>query len=789
MRISANTPYAHPSAARSQEINMFEISKTDDECFDYYLNERTAYRGGIYDFTFENRYIIYHAPLCNEIIYFAIDKKTNLSSEVIRRDDGEYAEDEYTKIFPYIYKSLRYTGERRSSDAKEAEPSELIDTIFRTILTQYGYAVREEQIALSKQMYTGLTQKKVSLCEAEVGSGKSLAYLIAGVAATRGNRLCRSTVTISTSGIELQNALVEKEIPALSRVLMECHIIDHPLTAVLRKGKEHYFCCLRFTNYFNSILKSPKKYERQIRYFTEQNMAERAFDLDRYKISGSVKDKICVKSCHRCPYRSNCKYRRFIRAALDETKSLDFQVTNHNLFLMSARQPGLLRSSGFVIIDEAHKLTDAAKDVYGSTVSQADIERYLNYVRADKCIMEKNAEFASGLSAVRTNAAALFELLCARRDEDDYEAGESSIVAFGNTAVEYVRNMIFGLKLIESSRRHGYGKFENSGRNLIKRLETFCTPSVIFAWLESGENGKLTLCCSPKNTGAQLRRYLWKKNCSYVLTSGTMSDGSSFEFFKRENGLGELGPYEIQESVTPSPFDYSTHTRLYIPTNLPFPDNNDKNYINSICEQIVKIVRAANGHTAILFTSYKVLAEVYEKTKDRLSGYELICMSRSNRTAIADFKKSRNAVLYASGPMWEGVDCAGDTLSSLIIVRLPFPIRSAVMRQKQIACDNVTIFIQEYAVPEMLIKLRQGIGRLIRSEYDTGLISILDSRASTGKYAERIADVFKKYPVIYSTDEIEAFFREVKPKEYYNNTFSNTFSKETDLLEQKKEAD
>lgn len=554
----------------------------------------------------------------------------------------------------------------------------------------------------------------------------------------------------------------------LSKILMGCHIIDRPLKALLRKGKEHYFCRFRFTNYFNSILKSPKKYERQIRYFIEQNMAERAFDLDKYKLGGSVKDKICVKSCHGCPYRNNCKYRRFIKAALNETKNFDFQVTNHNLFLMSARQPGLLRSSSFVIIDEAHKLSDAAKDVYGATVSQADVERYLNYARADKCIAEKSAEYASGMNTVRNNSTALFELLCAQRDEDDYEVGESSIVAFGNTAVEYVRNIVYGIKLIESFRRHGYGKFENSGGNLIKRLETFCTPSVIFAWLESDENGKAALRCSPKNTGAQLRRYLWKKNCSYVLTSGTMSDGSSFEFFRRENGLDELAPYEIQESVTPSPFDYSTHTRLYIPTGLPFPDNNDKNYIDSICGQIVKIVLASNGHTAILFTSYKVLAEVYEKTKDRLSGYELICMSRSNRTAIADFKNSQNAVLFASGPMWEGVDCAGDTLSSLIIVRLPFPIRSATMQQKQIACDDVATFIQGYAVPEMLIKLRQGIGRLIRTESDTGIISILDSRASTGKYAERIADSLKKYPAIYGTDEIEAFFHEVKSKEYYN---------------------
>lgn len=171
--------------------------------------------------------------------------------------------------------------------------------------------------------------------------------------------------------------------------------------------------------------------------------------------------------------------------------------------------------------------------------------------------------------------------------------------------------------------------------------------------------------------------------------------------------------------------------------------------------------------TAILFTSYKVLEAVYRQTKDRLTQYELIRMTRSNKSAIADFKKSKNGVLFASGSMWEGVDCIGDCLSSVIIPRLPFPMRSATMESKKEECNGLGEFVNTICVPEMLIKLRQGLGRLIRCETDTGLISILDTRATTGKYADKVGNVLAKYTKAETLDEVEAFFREVKSPAYF----------------------
>lgn len=200
---------------------------------------------------------------------------------------------------------------------------------------------------------------------------------------------------------------------------------------------------------------------------------------------------------------------------------------------------------------------------------------------------------------------------------------------------------------------------------------------------------------------------------------------------------------------------------------MPVPDNDSEDYYKTIADEIYKIIQATNGHTAILFTSYKTLNLVYDLLKDRLGAYDTICMTRSNKNAITDFKKSKNGILFASGSMWEGVDCVGDCLSSVIIVRLPFPMRSVLMEEKKEACDSVASFVDRYCTPNMLIKLRQGVGRLIRSEADTGVVSILDPRATSKSYSVKVGQALHKYPKVDSPEEIESFMRSVKSEKYY----------------------
>ena len=273
----------------------------------------------------------------------------------------------------------------------------------------------------------------------------------------------------------------------------------------------------------------------------------------------------------------------------------------------------------------------------------------------------------------------------------------------------------------------------------------------------------------PTQMKDSLRFSLWTTfNTHFALTSGTMKDDTGFSFFKDELGItGCLDQYSVSEFSCESPFDYRNHTRLYISEDTPIPDMRDPEYIPAIAREVVKLVKATHGHTAVLFTSYKALNAVYNLVQDELKEYPLIKMSRSNKTAITQFKNSGNGVLFASGSMWEGVDCAGDILSSVIIVRLPFPLRSQTMEFKKMSCKNTKEFVQKYAVPQMIIKLRQGAGRLIRNETDTGVLAILDARAAKGGvYRTRVLNTLDKYPLVSSISDVASFIDSVKDESY-----------------------
>lgn len=754
---------------------MFEITYSDKETFEAYQNAGKAYKKGVYDFTFESRYIIYHASLRHKVDYIAIDMTTGLASSVITKQPGNlYTKVSYKRLIPHILYSVKYTGDTRYRNRFASDPLKVIDSIFRVVLPNNGYNIREEQITLAKKMFIGFTEKQVSLCEAEVGTGKTLSYLVAAIVAKHYNGITYGQnlpITITTSSIELQKALVEREIPNLSRMLLDYNIIDQPLTAVLRKGKEHYLCRYRFDDFLKNIRQYPEKYTSTIELLEQMEDLHAGIDLDRYRISGAIKSRICIKgTCAGCSRRKNCAYNEFAKKMYN-LPNLDFQVTNHNMYLMSQKtktddHPPLLRESCFVVVDEAHKFKEAAEDTFGERISEKDILRYVNSVKilcSPKSDRNKYKEFITGLLIENE---ALFRSL-RKKQHDDIEEERGNIITLSVSQTASLNKIRYLIEKIESMKiKRNYG-IPVTGNYLKTAIATINKGSKSTIWLDTDENGVLSLCSTPKDINNILRNKVWDRNVSHVLTSGTISDGTDFEYFKAENGLDQI-PYRLLlESRTESPFDYANHTRLYIPKGMPIPDNDSEEYFTAVADKIHEIIKATNGHTAILFTSYKTLSLVYDLLRDKLSKYDTICMTRSNKNAITDFKKSKNGILFASGSMWEGVDCVGDCLSSVIIVRLPFPMRSALMEERKEACDNVGEFVDKYCTPNMLIKLRQGVGRLIRCESDTGVVSILDPRATSKSYSGKIEHALHKFPKVDSPEEIECFMKSVKNERYY----------------------
>lgn len=760
---------------------MFEFTFQDEKLLREFVDKRFADQRAVYDFTFEDRFIIYHYPIKKNFHYIALDKTTGYGSFITSKSKKcAYRLETYRTMIPRILYSIKYTGDRRYLQDFSFSPEMMISFIFRTVLPYYGYKIREEQMKLSLQMYHGFQSKWVSINEAEVGTGKSLAYLVAGFVAkeTLTNSISESLpVTITTSSIELQNALIEKEIPNLSQMLMNFGLIDHSLKFVLRKGKEHYLCPARYQDYYDQI-KGQEKYRSLVKTLNRLKLkSNMLIDLDKLDLRASVKDKISVKnSCVQCKHAEECGYANFIRHATKD-EDIDFQVTNHNLYLTSLKlqsgfrnPPTILHPSQFVIVDEAHKLKQAAEDTFGERFSEKAIPSYIKVIRhlcSERCTL---ATYKDLLTELNDTNQKVFSYLRSQIQKDDYENGNHTIIKDHWKVTTLLIDMVHTVDALEAYRIKNDVAFDRKVNILADTIYGIAESYNMNYWVETDENNVASFCCSPKDINEIMFKILWDKKLSHILTSGTMSDGTDFSFFKHENGIDKLTPCKVQETTTPSPFDYRKHARLYIPKGMPNPDNESDDYRKAISDQIVEIVDATNGHTAILFTSYSVLQAVFEETKKKLNGYEVICMTRSNRNAIADFKKSQNAVLFASGSMWEGVDCAGDCLSSVIIVRLPFPLRSATLEQKKNNCSDVGEFVRKYALPEMIIRLRQGVGRLIRNETDTGLISILDSRADEGKNAKRVKWVLRKYPLVHSLDEIRAFFKSVKPAEYFEDT-------------------
>jgi ATP-dependent DNA helicase DinG len=209
---------------------------------------------------------------------------------------------------------------------------------------------------------------------------------------------------------------------------------------------------------------------------------------------------------------------------------------------------------------------------------------------------------------------------------------------------------------------------------------------------------------------------------------------------------------------------------LYIPENMPFPNAKSKKYLAAVTDEIERLVIASHGHAAVLFTSYDVMGRVYAELAKRELPFPMFRLDKGGVREIERFKQSSNGILFASGALWEGIDITGDALSMLIIVvKLPFQMPDAIGEYEQTQYPDFRAYLNSVLVPEMLIKLKQGFGRLIRLESDSGCVVILDSRAnSRGNYRERVLDALPDCRVTSQISDITDFFEYTKTPTYWD---------------------
>ena len=752
---------------------MFEINKKDTLKFRELPLRVVVGMTYYYDFTLMDRYVVFHSMSGVYARYQMFDKVSRIQHRILD-SKIRFCDKNYSLLVPYMIYAVRHElGHPWGMRFKgEINKEDHVDILFRGVMPQLGFTVREDQIKMAKTMLDGLIKKKITLYEAGVGTGKTMSYLAAAYLATRMDTTYQYTqnpITIATSSIDLQRELVEKEIPKLSRALMQVGIIDKPLRVVIRKGKDHYFCLRRYFSMMRELRRNTEKNQILIDMFDELDLAFHGFDLDEVNIPNYLKQKICVSgSCRNCPQRIMCGYDEYMQYCKTRG-ACDIQVTNHNMLLMAQKLKSnggndLLQESNYIIIDEAHRLMEAANSTYGVELCRNDVyaltEVLKDYVAKSK---QEYCRFTDLLERLEALNKRLFKSILA-----DVSTTEDRVsMKLSAAVVQMLDEMIVAINQINkySLKEYQMVRCQNmvAVLRMLKSKKNLC-------WIElDGGTESAILSCVPANISELISKDLWQTpNTHWVLTSGTICDDSGFGYFKAEMGMDKMiSEHTILEERSGSPFDYQKKARLYIPNDLPMPTADYDIYIKAIADRIVELVDATRGHTAILFTSYRALNDVYNKVADRLAQYPLIRMSRSNKMAINQFKASGNGVLFASGNMWEGVDCAGDILSSVIIVRLPFPARSQMMEFKKEQYGNVLNFVDSYATPQMLIKLKQGAGRLIRTETDTGIVSILDARASrTGAYHDRVRKAFEQYPLIHTVQEVRNFMYDVKSEDY-----------------------
>ena len=636
-----------------------------------------------------------------------------------------------------------------------------IERIFRILLPQNGLAVREEQISLCHAMLDTLLQNRIALCDAGVGIGKTYAYLTACILLKQYDHsgpAGSQPVVVSTSSVALQDAVIGEYIPFLSRIFLENHIIQKPIRAMIRKGKERFVCDARLSQRLAAVQEKQKNAGQRKALFSLRTY----YDLDAVTgLSGFDRRQVCVpKVCPKeCLLRSSCRYHQYLKEA--RSAEIFVQICNHNYLLADAAHRlqdmrPLLNDYRALVIDEAHKLPDAARQMYGQSLSAEDF--------SELCALLEKEKYILVAQRLREKFCTLMGAMY--RGELLEEAQRTAFVLTADREAA-LRDCLSLLRQTQKQLAPHLPRWITYRLGTTEQaLNLFYTCDMRYIlYIQYSRDGSPSLCAASREMPEQLRRALWLKGIPAILTSGTLMAGGSFDRTRQLMGLS--ANKRLDDFIAVSPFNYRENCLLYIPDGLPRAQMGSEKEAKCLAEQICRLVEATHGHTLVLFTSYSLMGAVYNQVKDRLS-FPLMEVWRHSQEVIHQFKQAQNAVLFAAGSCWEGVDFPGDMVSSLIIVRLPFPVPDPLSEAEREQYPTLQDYIRAVIIPDMQVKLRQGFGRAIRTETDTCVVSILDHRAAPEKrYHRAVLETLPPLRITRKIEDVEAFIRAKKSPDYF----------------------